>query len=584
MSFSDKLISLGGASGFGGAWLWSERIGGEVVAAVMVMAGLGLFAALAWRAELWSPKSSIRNLASAAPRREKVAAPVVALLLLSTAVGSPAVGVAAAASSTEECKGVDAIVYDMVTIGEYSLADQEEHPCSPKYQRAQAIEELKNDSATQEKQDIYNAALEQQANTETFTDVQSNYLNDSRSVAWMHAETAIANAYANGSSKAVAKSKAKQAVQDYYATKQVNMIERWNVTVAATATLRKTAENQSGINSRYVRVDSPTHSHDGHTDQPWIKDVNATTTVSLVNASSHGVKAIVVDENHEDCGPECWGNQEYYYTLASGVSTNEQNTAYNIEVMPPNSDYEKVEYLHFAEYKTRWDRVETLNSDLQNEVDPFVNATWTAFQNDEINASDVISRNNLMFRYGTDALNNSNQSLYDSTAALSTMGVATPNINSTGSMTVIYRNVSYTGMVLAQEAPNGTWETNTTYNTENIGGVVMLATTEGERIDMEGNFTLQEMKNQDGDQINQTSATKVVYRTSNTSEVLDKMERILELRAQIEATKPKAGGGGTTSDGSSLLDRLAAFLGVSVGAAAAVLVGVGVLAFKIYSP
>ncbi len=54
---------------------------------------------------------------------------------------------------------------------------------------------------------------------------------------------------------------------------------------------------------------------------------------------------------------------------------------------------------------------------------------------------------------------------------------------------------------------------------------------------MEETFTLQEMKNQDGDQIEETRATKVVYKTSNTSELLDKMDQIAELRAQIEATK-----------------------------------------------
>ncbi len=545
----------------------------------------------------------LSRLVAIAPRRERVAAPFIALLLVSTAVGAP-IGTAAAASSTEECSGVDALIYDMVTVGEYSLADEEEHPCSPAYQRAQAIEELENASATQEEMDIYNAALGQQADNEVFTDVSANYLNDSRSIAWMHAETAIAEAYQDGKSKAQAKSAAKQAIQDYYAKKQVNKVERWNVSIASYEQMRETAENQSGITQAPLDpIDgakpmdgshTPGDSYVGFTgSQSTAGDGDrksavlwefTTREVELVNGSTKEAKAVKfavsdLDDNSQE--------ETLTMTPTSGqLSTGWGVTVDKLAVQPPNEDYDRVDYLNPSGYKERFNKVETMNSDLQSEVDPFVNGTWTAFQDGQISASDVISRNNLMFRYGTDALNNSNASLYDSTAALSTMGVDTPNINSTGSMTVEYDGVEYTGMVLAREAPNGTWETGTTYNTSEIGGVVLLATTDGERIDMEGEFTLQEMKNQDGDQIQETQATKVVYKTSNTTELLDKMERILELRAQVEATKPKAGGGGTSDvdGGSGLFESLAAFLGISAGAAAVVVLGVGVIAVKIYSP
>jgi len=144
MSFSDRLLALGAASGYGGAWLWSERIGGELVAAVMVMASVFLTGALTWRAELWSPRAAISKIANSAPRRERIAAPVFAVLLLSSAVGAP-VGAAAAASTSEECTGVDAIIYDMTTVdGFWSMQDKEEHPCSPAHQRAEAIEEMEN--------------------------------------------------------------------------------------------------------------------------------------------------------------------------------------------------------------------------------------------------------------------------------------------------------------------------------------------------------------------------------------------------------------------------------------------------------
>ena len=43
------------------------------------------------------------------------------------------------------------------------------------------------------------------------------------------------------------------------------------------------------------------------------------------------------------------------------------------------------------------------------------------------------------------------------------------------------------------------------------------------------------------------TATEVVYKTSNTSEQLEKMQRISELRKEVEAKQQSAGGGGSGS-------------------------------------
>jgi len=461
-------------------------------------------------------RKTLSRLVAIAPRRERVAAPLIALLLVSTAVGAP-IGTAAAASSTEECSGVDA---------------------------------------------------------------------------WMHAETAIANAYKNGSSKAVAKSKAKTAIANYYSRKQLNRIERWNVTVTSYNTLYETAQNQSGISAkRFLRP----YPNDADRVEVGLRETR-TIDVTLANGTVVHSKAVVYEmKGYATDGDSGYSTVETRFSVkGTKILYEHQQTdipkpeeADSLGVMSPSETHDKIRYVNATKTGQQFERSNTLNSDLQAEVDPFVNGTWTAFENGQIEASDVISRNNLMFRYGTDALNNSNASLYDSTAALSTMGLATPNINSTGTMTVEYDGVEYTGMVLAKEAPGGSWNTGTTYNTSEIGGVVVLATTDGERIDMEGEFTLTEMKNQDGDQIEETQATKVVYKTSNTSELLDKMDRIIELRQQIEATKPKASsGGGDSGDsgGNGFLKAIASFLGISAGAAAVVLLGVAVVVYRVYTP
>ncbi|WP_348611228.1 hypothetical protein [Halobaculum rarum] len=54
-------------------------------------------------------------------------------------------------------------------------------------------------------------------------------------------ETAVAEAYERGKSKSQAKVAARQAIADYYAVKQVNMLESHNVTVSSWQSLRDQA-------------------------------------------------------------------------------------------------------------------------------------------------------------------------------------------------------------------------------------------------------------------------------------------------------------------------------------------------------
>lgn len=105
MSFLDKIIAIGGASGFGGAWLWSNRIGGEFVAAVMVMLGMLLFGALAWRADLWRPRKTpvtlqrgVRALPSPSRRTVGTVGLVVLILVSPIAYIVPLAQVSAAAT------------------------------------------------------------------------------------------------------------------------------------------------------------------------------------------------------------------------------------------------------------------------------------------------------------------------------------------------------------------------------------------------------------------------------------------------------------------------------------------------------
>jgi hypothetical protein len=196
---------------------------------------------------------------------------------------------------------------------------------------------------------------------------------------------------------------------------------------------------------------------------------------------------------------------------------------------------------------------------LESEVDNYVDATWEDYDTGSINASDVISANTAMFEYGVRSGNES-ETLYSSTAALAMSGYDTPDLNQTGTMTVSYNGASLTGLLMARQAPNGTWEVGKTYNTIDIDGPVFMLTTDGEKIDFKDNrqFTIESMTAKDGSSLNSTQTRQYSYKTTNTSETLALQESLIELRQEIEDREPNGGGssggflGGISLGGSSL--------------------------------
>ena len=479
-------------------------------------------------------------------RLPSVGAFLFALLLVSSAtVAGPG---AFTAQATHDCSTLEqTLTFAFGTTGQVVDKALRDGKCTESH-RAEAIEDMKQTDANQTKLDIYNAALQQKAETDTQTAVYDNYLNDSQSVAWMKAEIAIAEAYRNGSSKAVAESKARQAIADYYAKKQVNLLKSWNVSVASIAYLAESARNESvdmSLSSQgdtsalfYIPEDSQNegfHAEIGDTSG----NVTGVNSYALVNGSQTAARTIKGHVSYNE-------NQEIEIGLTSPGHVPAAWYYYRVKVNPTDLAPEPVTMMDLRSYMDRLDRIQTLNNDLQADVDPFVNETWEAYDSGQINSSDVLSRNTQMFEYGLDATNGSSRNLYNSVAALSAMGLDTPQLNGTGTMAVTHQNQQYHGLIMAKEAPNGRWQSNTSYNASQIPGHVMLVTTSGEQKQISGEFRIGTISAEDGGSIDQVNATKVVYKTSNTSEQLKKMERILELRKEVESREPTAGGGGSS--------------------------------------
>ncbi|MFC4448133.1 MULTISPECIES: hypothetical protein [Halorussus] len=441
------------------------------------------------------------------------------------------------------------------------------------------IEDMQESDANQTKTDIYSAASGQKAQTQNSLTVMDNYLNDTESVAWMHAEKAIAKAYKNGKSKAEAKIAAKEAIEDYYAVKQRNLIETWNVSLTAADTLRQRAVMEEKVPDDYVYT--ATESRDDATTS--VDSTNYTSTqITLVNETSHNVSSLRMNMSGYSTPAivtvSGMTQKPSYNSLYVGTFESEGNFdgsqvyLQGIAVAPPSSDYSRLQYLEFQQFETRWNKLGSKASSLQSEVDPYVDSTWDAYQEDRINASDVMSRTTLMFEQGVDAKNSSG--MYNTVAGLAAMGLETPNLNESGYMTVQMDGQTYEGLLLADNPPNGTWETNTTYTASNFSGPVNLATLDGGLKTVEGEFVIQNMTDKSGDEIQSIQTREYVYKTSDASGLLEKMEDMQTLRMEIEEREPTAGGGSSSGTG---LDNVSM---KQIGAILAILGGLALISSR----
>ncbi|WP_435065631.1 hypothetical protein [Halobaculum sp. EA56] len=480
--------------------------------------------------------------------RSKLLAPIFAVMLVMSLMAG-GVGVQPA-SASHDCSPLDAMV-GFATFWQVNFDKCGSHTDS-------SVQEVREASTNQTKVDIYNAGTSQKAAIQTHLTVTDNYLNDTSAAAWMRAEAAIAEAYKNGSSKAVAKNKARQAIANYYAIKQLNLIEQWNNSVVAYEILDRRARNESNISDGYLYVAFTYDGNDGIGPEYLNKTEG---TITLVNGTSVGAKEFKFAgtwyQSSQNVTLGINDGQKTYYNPDSGSS--DSWTIQNLNISAPDSNYEDLRYTQLAKFKTQWNRIQEQNDNLQTEVDPFVNNTWDAYQAGTINATDVLSSVTQMSKYGADYSTDSGN-LYNTVAALSALGLDTPELNGTGTMTVMVDNVEYHGLVMARQAPNGTWEANTTYNASTIDGPVFLVTTDGQKLDLDGEFRIASISSTDGTTIKNVTTTKVVYKTSNTSELLDKMERIEELRKDMESKEQAAAGdgsGGSPIDPKYLLGALA---------------------------
>lgn len=467
----------------------------------------------------------------------------VCLVVLSTVT----VPVQSAAAQPEQCSSVDDFIY-FFSMGTVNVDD-----CGRQAYVDDAIQDMKDSDANQTKVDIYSAAKQQRAGEKNFMAPFKNHIQDTEPIAWMKVETAVAESYDDGSTKVQAKANAIDAIEDYYAIRQRNLVNQWHKQLTGVETLRDQAAQEDGISTSFIDTQGG-----GSSGGKFTKFKNK--TVTLVDGSTETIRAAKY-VNGAGYGGVTLGPDN---ADASPSQTNFDPSSWYVR--PPSEDYNTTQMMVYSPYQAAWDNIQQSEQSLTDEVDAFVDATYDDYDTGQINASDVIGTHTAMFEYGARS-GGETEGLWKSTAALSMMGYDTPNLNQSGMMTVSYDDTTYNGLVMAESAPNGTWQAGQTYDASNISGPVFMLTDTGDKIDIQDpdTFTIRNITAKDGSAIESAETTKYVYRTSNTTELLEMQKQLTSLRQEIEDRERSTGGPGAFDPGSLTTEQIGAALAVLFG-------------------
>lgn len=518
-----KLALTYGAVASTGAAAWVGWGQGQAQLAGAVALAALLFVAV----RLWLV-GGVR-LGARLPRRDTIASVALVGLLVTAGVAGPMAQPVQAAEAGN-CSDLD----DFVMFATLGLVNSED--CSREAYVQDAIADYEQTDAEQTKVDIYSEGESISQGADNYLVTNENYLNDTETVAWSKMQVAVAEAYQNGSTQSQARLKAEQAIEDYYAVKQRNLIAQHNSHVSTLHRLSEQAQMEDNVSSGYVHAESTLYDPGSGGSADILR--TETQNITLVNGSTVESVYLIADEGSGEEAAAKLTDQGGY------------SEPHGIQIDPPTESFNETTVYKSDRYISLWTQTQSKSASLVSEAKTFVDATYSDFDSGDVNASDVISANTAMFEYGTRS-GSENETLYNSVGALALMGFDTPSINSSGTMDVTYENTTYQGIVMARNAPNGSWEANTTYDPANITGPVFVVTTGGKKIDLTSPFTIGEVRAKDGSDLQSVNTTRYSYKTANATELMEMQSRLSSLRQEIEERQPSGGGGGIGGIGDS---------------------------------
>jgi hypothetical protein len=402
--------------------------------------------------------------------------------------------------------------------------------------------------------EVYQSALNQKASAENYQTTLDNYLSDTKTQARIIGKNAYIKALNNGSSKSAAKSKAKTAVSDYYAVKQVQLRNEWDRSVSHGSYMQSVLASQTGTQARFASeaynltrtVNGPTGNYNNDPgDYTHVTGWGSSTTqLSLVNGSTATSDVLTLTATDADNGAS---DQTVTQKLTNaGGNIDLGGSTYQVDGIKIKSTADKsaFNYMDFERFRTQWAEIESQNTQVQNNMDTLAENTYSAYQQGEINNTDLVDP------YVLANQQSAGSDFQGWTAAqLTLLGTNSPeNFDQIGSFNVTTGSgTQYEGVLFSQENPtSGQFANGTTYDTANIGGTQYVVTSD-QIVELSGTFTIDRITTTSGETTENVTIQKTTYETTNVTELKQQYEDLAYKRAQIEARekalKQSAGGG-----------------------------------------
>ncbi|AHB64487.1 hypothetical protein HISP_00145 [Haloarcula hispanica N601] len=403
--------------------------------------------------------------------------------------------------------------------------------------------------ASQIKLDAYQSGLSIEASADNYQTSLDNTLADSQTQALILGKNAYIKALNNGKSKSVAKTEAKAAVDDFYAAKQQNLISEWNIGIAQAEYIESVSANESGISTDWHAA-----SYEKDTDNEYSMrarlDTFGTTSMTLENGDSVTVQTVTVKEERQSGS---WSTRQTpTVDITTGTISTADGTIYGVKTGPADNKPEN-EYLTFENFSAQYAAIGTQAADARSQIDTLAENTYSAYQQGEINNSDLVDPYVLA----------SQQSPGDdfqgwAAAQLTLLGTNSPeNFDQIGEFEVSTSGSEYEGVLFSQENPaSGQFESGKTYDASTLGGTQYVVTSD-RIVELDGQFTIGNITNTDGEAVKNVTIQKTTYETTNVTELKQQYEDLAKRRAEIEAREQNlrgsAGGGLLGGSSSSLV-------------------------------
>jgi hypothetical protein len=582
-----QFVSFSAVVGVAGAVHWAAQgvmsVALVLVGAVVVLTGARLTLLASNPAPIFE---ALPSLPVSIPSRGTVV-PVVLVVLIISSVVVPAgpVGMAAAETDVREddCTKFEDAIY---TVTSGALGQFPE--CRPS-RLSDEIDELQNESTQKTHSDIYSAMSTQEDTFESALAQRNNYVQDSRTQAYLKAENVTVQAMLNESGAgsptlSELNTTAENAAVDYYTeSHQYADVNIWNKHILGLKYAFERAENESDLSSDDVMAlkfqNGTGYMSDQGTDR-YVRGFNQT-NITLANGTTREVWQVQVYFEYSD--PSCFGAVNTSVGPRTGPIEVQDSSCESPpptltgvkSLQPDGSSLDNFTFVNHTRVANRFDETSSAADLVADNARVNAKSMYDAENNGTFDPSNYSNPYALAQEYATDY----NSTGYWSYAMASgaALGYRVADLNGTSLMYVKYGDTTYEGQIMSPNGPTSTtgWQVNHTYNPDNIDGTQWLMRSDGNLTKLTGNFEITRMTGENGEEINQTKTVKYVYKNDDSSDLERRHNLTMDLVREINEDTTTDGGGGCTSfcfegDGSGpSKDQL--ILGVAVVLAAVAL-------------